>query len=171
MSDADVHNCHIIVRWCWREHCDTVDSYTPSKNCMAMIWFYILLIDYGRQVYCWKMAKNILQCILMHCEYCLTLGVCSCPVSRWFNRLCVLNPGPALFNFLTTRCQIWTVHLCPSCSALLDVPFYQSPLHIPSPPKFCAHCIFAARLHVNCAWVYVKLLPPTGQTLLHLLHR
>ena len=50
------HNCHIIVRWCWWEHCDTVDSYimhscTPSINCMAMVWFYILLIDCGRQVY------------------------------------------------------------------------------------------------------------------------
>ena len=41
----------------------TMHSCTPSKNCMAMIWFYILLIDYGRQVYCWKMIENILQCI------------------------------------------------------------------------------------------------------------
>ncbi len=80
-------NCHTIFRWYTGVHCGlhitlcnnmgsiklyvgkidchdfaTMHSCTPSKNCMAMNWFYILLIDYGRQVYCWKMAENILQC-------------------------------------------------------------------------------------------------------------
>ena len=32
----------------------SMHSCTPSKNCMAMIWFYILLIDCRRQVYYWK---------------------------------------------------------------------------------------------------------------------
>ncbi len=39
-------------------------SYTPSNNCMAISRFYILLIDYGRQVYYWYITENILQCTM-----------------------------------------------------------------------------------------------------------
>ena len=35
-----------------------------SNDCMAMDRFYILLIDYGTQVYYWKITKNIQQCTL-----------------------------------------------------------------------------------------------------------
>ena len=54
----------VLVRTLWHHInlYNSMHSCTPSKSCMAMIWFYILLIDYGRQVYCWKIAENILQC-------------------------------------------------------------------------------------------------------------
>ena len=47
-------DCHNFV---------TMHSCTPSKNCMAMVYCYILLIDYGRQVYCWVMTEIVLQYI------------------------------------------------------------------------------------------------------------
>ncbi len=50
----------VLVKTLW----NCMHSCTPSKNGMAISWFYILLIDYGRQVYCWTIPETIQLCIV-----------------------------------------------------------------------------------------------------------
>ncbi len=60
-------------------------SCTPYENCMAMIRFYILLIDCGRQVHYLKIIENIQLCTMIKVlsregpgyDNCLTLQYCA----------------------------------------------------------------------------------------------
>ncbi len=84
----------------------TMHSCTPSNNCMAISRFYILLIDYWRQVYYWYIAKNIQLCKLPDMSWIICEDLNE--LLRIF-RACSLDPAPSngmkIFRFFS-KCHL-----------------------------------------------------------------
>ncbi len=92
-----------VINWKCPPFFATMHSCTASKNCMAISWLYILLIDYGRQVYYWKIPENILPC--MRQEDVEPLGISGKMIS-------LLQPAPATGVIVLASCVSECVSVC-----------------------------------------------------------
>ncbi len=87
----------------------TMHSCTPSNNYMGISQFYLLLIDYGRQVYYWKITENIRLCRFSFAHdssLSRTLWESGVMSTKWLDMTCLIG-----LTFICFQCNLQKFHL------------------------------------------------------------
>ena len=132
------------------------DCFMQSKNCMAITQFYILLIDYGKQVYYWNMTKHIQLCSTLSEETahsnvyhhlsqqssCITTAQQSL---RWRYTVewAIFSESVPLNGFIPEEFRNWVkmVLLCPLFGSVWNIPTQTSQIPEPNPGKDCCYIL------------------------------